>query len=145
MLDIVAPVIDLELPTSDLEGTARLEQRPDRVKVVLNSELLFAKDSAALQPAVGSRLKEIAGTLRGRGAGKVVVTGYTDDLGSKANGLTLSRQRAQAVARAIRPLLPGGYVFAVDGKGEADPAVPNTDERSRRLNRRVVLVYTPSP
>lgn len=144
VLDIVAPVIDLELPTSDLQGTARVEQRPDRVKVVLNSNLLFARDSARLQPRVDARLEQIAGSLRARGPGKVAITGFTDDLGSKAHGLTLSRQRAQAVARAIRPLLSDGYVFAVDGKGEAEPAVPNTDEANRRLNRRVVVVYTPA-
>ena len=41
--------------------------------------------------------------------------------------LTLSRQRARAVATVLRKELPeADYPFSVRGKGESDPAVPNT-------------------
>ncbi len=73
------------------------------------------------------------------------LVGYTDDLGSKARGRVLSRQRAAAVAGVLRPLLPvARYPFTVVGRGEADPAVPNTSEPNRKLNRRVELTYMPS-
>ena len=36
------------------------------------------------------------------------------------------------------------FPFTVVGKGEADPAVPNKDEASRRINRRVVVIYEKS-
>jgi outer membrane protein OmpA-like peptidoglycan-associated protein len=140
---VVAPVIDLELPTSDLRGVARVEESPRRVRVVLSSELLFSRDSAQLEPAVRGRLREIAGELRSRGPGRLRIVGYTDDLGSAAHGLDLSRRRADAVRRALRPLLPG-LPAVVSGRGEADPAAPNTSEANRRKNRRVVLTYTPS-
>ena len=107
--------------------------------------MLFDKDSARLRPVATSRLREIAATLRDRGAGPVSIVGYTDDLGTAAHGLTLSRQRAAAVARVLRRSLGrAAYPFTVSGRGEADPAVPNTSERNRRLNRRVVLTYRTS-
>lgn len=71
--------------------------------------------------------------------------GLTDDLGSAQHGLVLSRRRAAAVARVLRPQLDkSDYPFSVSGRGEADPAVPNTSEKNRKLNRRVELTYRPS-
>ena len=71
-----------------------------------------------------------------RGPGRVSIVGYTDDLGSAHHGLVLSRQRAAAVARVLQPKLDkADYTFRVSGRGEADPAVPNTSEKNRKLNR----------
>jgi outer membrane protein OmpA-like peptidoglycan-associated protein len=45
----------------------------------------------------------------------------------------------------LRPGLDkADYSFRVSGRGEADPAVPNTSEKNRKLNRRVELTYRPS-
>ena len=44
----------------------------------------------------------------------------------------------QRLTSKLRPRLDKtNYSFKVSGRGEADPAVPNTSERSRKLNRRV--------
>jgi outer membrane protein OmpA-like peptidoglycan-associated protein len=144
VVDVVAPVVDISFPTADLAGAARVEEAPREVKVVLSSEVLFGKDSARIRPTVLSRLREVAGALERGGPGRLAIVGYTDDLGSAAHGLALSRQRAAAVARALRPLLPSSsYPFAVSGKGEAEPAVPNDSEAHRRLNRRVEITFEP--
>jgi flagellar motor protein MotB len=83
--------------------------------------------------------------LQRRGRGKITIVGYTDDLGSAQHGLVLSRRRAAAVARVLRPNLDeADYPFSVSGRGEADPAVPNTSEKNRKLNRRVELTYRPA-
>ena|SRR5918997_2980180 len=143
--DIVAPVLDIAVPTSDLGGAARVDESEKQVKVRLSSEVLFGKDSARLRPAVRSRLDELAELLKRRGPGRVTIVGYTDDLGSAQHGLVLSRQRATAVAGVLRPQLDEqDYPFAVSGRGEADPAVPNTNEANRKLNRRVELTYRPA-
>ncbi len=112
--------------------------------VTLSAETYFPKDSARLRSKATSHLREVAADLRRRGSGRLRIVGYTDDLGSEARGLVLSRQRAAAVAGVLRPLLPSApYPFTVLGRGEADPAVPNTSEANRKLNRRVELTYTP--
>jgi outer membrane protein OmpA-like peptidoglycan-associated protein len=143
VLPIVAPVLDIQFGESDLRSEARVEQLPRTTTVTLDSTVLFGKDSAKINSKAGSRLREVARQLKGRGPGRVSVTGYTDDLGSAAHGKTLSRQRAGAVARVLRRDLPSGsFPMTIVGKGEADPAVPNTNEANRRINRRVVVVYT---
>jgi outer membrane protein OmpA-like peptidoglycan-associated protein len=140
--DVVAPVRDLSVPTSDLRGAARVNESEKQVKVRLNSEVLFPKDSARLRPGVRGRLSQVADVLGRRGPGRVTIVGYTDDLGTAHHGLVLSRKRAAAVARVLRPRLNKvDYPFKVYGRGEADPAVPNTSEKNRKLNRRVELTY----
>jgi outer membrane protein OmpA-like peptidoglycan-associated protein len=143
--DIVAPVLDIAVPTSDLGGAARVDESEKQVKVRFSSEVLFGKDSAQLRPGVRRRLDEVARELARRGPGRITIVGYTDDLGSAQHGLDLSRRRAAAVAGVLRPQLDEkDYRFAVSGRGEADPAVPNTNEANRKLNRRVELTYRPS-
>ena len=140
---IVAPVRDIVVPTSDLKGAARVDESEKRVKIRLNAEVLFPKDSAKLRPS-DQDAAELAQVLDRRGPGRVTIVGYTDDLGSAHHGLILSRQRAAAVARALRPRLDkADYAFKVSGRGEADPAVPNNSEKNRKLNRRVELTHRP--
>jgi outer membrane protein OmpA-like peptidoglycan-associated protein len=143
--DIVAPVRDIVVPTADLEGAARVDESEEQLKVRLSSEVLFPKDSARLRPGVRGRLTELAEDLESRGPGRVTIVGYTDDLGTAHHGLVLSRRRAATVAHVLRPRLnKADYSFRVSGRGEAEPAVPNTSEKNRKLNRRVELTYRPS-
>ena len=142
VLTIVAPVVDIEFGGSDLKNEVRVETLPRKTKITLDSTVLFGKDSARINAKAGGRLADVARELAARGPGTVRITGYTDDLGSAAHGKTLSRQRAAAVAKVLRRDLPAArFGFTVEGKGEADPAVPNKNEASRRINRRVVLLY----
>lgn len=142
VLPIVAPVLDIQFGESDLKREARVEQLPKQTRITLDSTILFGKDSARINATASGRLRQVARQLKAKGAGSVSVTGYTDDLGSAAHGKTLSRQRAAAVAQVLRRDLPAtSFSFTIVGKGEADPAVPNKDEASRRINRRVVLLY----
>ncbi|HYP46647.1 MAG TPA: OmpA family protein [Propionibacteriaceae bacterium] len=142
VIDIVAPVVDIQFGEADVQGEAKVEQLPKRTTITLDSTVLFAKDSAKINVRADGRLAEIGQRLQRRGPGSVTITGYTDDLGSAAYGLTLSRQRASAVADRLRRQLPEGeFPFTISGKGEADPAAPNTSEANRRTNRRVVVVY----
>ena len=49
------------------------------------------------------------------------------------------------MARALRAELDkNAYPFSDSGRGEADPTVPNTSEKNRKLNRRVELTYRPT-
>ena len=142
VVSIVAPVLNIQFGESDIRSEARVEQLPQKTTITLDSTVLFGKDSARINAKATDRLQEVARQLKARGPGAVSVTGYTDDLGSAAHGKTLSLQRANAVTKVLqRDLTGSAFPFTVAGKGEADPAVPNKDEASRRINRRVVVVY----
>jgi outer membrane protein OmpA-like peptidoglycan-associated protein len=116
-----------------------------QVKVRLSAEVLFPRDSARLRPGVRGRLTELAQGFDRRGPGRLTIVGYTDDLGTAHHALVLSHRRAAAVARRLRPQVDkADYPFKVYSRGEADPAVPNTSEKNRKLNRRVEITYRPT-
>ena len=144
VIAIKAPVLDIAFGETDLKRRARVDKTPRRTVVSFDATVLFAKDSPKINSQARGRLAEVGRDLKAEGAGSVKITGYTDDLGTKAHGLTLSRQRAQAVSKVLRRYLPtSSFTFTVRGLGESHPAVPNTSERNRRINRRVVVIYQP--
>jgi outer membrane protein OmpA-like peptidoglycan-associated protein len=138
-------VMDLRTSVADLEGTVTTRATPKQVSVALASDVLFVTDSATLSPKARSVLGRAAADVKAAGgAGALQVTGYTDNTGSTAHNVDLSRRRAAAVAAAIKPLLAtGGIQLQISGKGEADPVAPNETTEGRTLNRRVSIVFAP--
>lgn len=143
----VAPetsVLDLTTSVADLEQTVTTRTTPKQVSVALASDVLFATDMATLSPKATSVLQRAAADVRAAGGtGSLQVVGYTDNTGSLAHNLDLSRRRAVAVAAAIKPMLPAGVQLPTSGKGEADPVAANTSVEGRALNRRVSIVFAP--
>jgi len=111
----------------------------------LVSDVFFAFDSAELTPAAITKLPEILAAIP-KGT-KVNVNGYTDSIGTDAYNLTLSQQRAKAVANAIAKARPD-LKTTTNGYGKADPVAPNKNGDGsdnpigRAQNRRVEIVYT---
>lgn len=104
----------------------------------LSASVLFDKDSAVLRPSALPPIQKVAAQLA-TARGTVLVTGYTDNLGSHEHGVQLSRERAAAVARALTPLLPPGTPVRTAGLAEADPVASNDTEQGRAQNRRVTI------
>lgn len=134
-------IVILQQRSRDVAGAATVTEGTTSVDVTLNSSVLFAKDSAAIRPAARKRLEEIGTKLAARSPGTLTITGHTDDLGTAEHGLKLSKQRAEAVRAELADHLKDIRVTAT-GKGEADPVVPNHQEKNRAKNRRVELHFT---
>jgi OOP family OmpA-OmpF porin len=103
--------------------------------------IYFDTDKATLKPESAPTLAEIAKLLSSQPALNVFVVGHTDNQGSYEHNMTLSRQRADAVAAA----LAGSYRIArgrmkTAGVGYLAPVGSNTTDEGRALNRRVELV-----
>jgi len=111
-------------------------------QVVLNSDVLFGFDSAALTPAARTALNRVAKQVRSAGViGTIQVNGYTDNLGTVSYDLALSRARALAVASVLQKGLAGRPVtLAPQGFGRANPVASNTSGAGRARNRRVTIV-----
>lgn len=138
--DIKLSVDDIELKVTDMERT---EKKGSETVVSLASDILFAFGSAELAPAASTRLAEIVKPVP-QGA-SLKVYGYTDRIGTDAYNLTLSKNRAQAVAAVIAKARPD-LKLDVQGRGKADPVADNgTPENDnpagRALNRRVELRF----
>ncbi|MDA8436162.1 MAG: OmpA family protein [Actinomycetales bacterium] len=114
------------------------------VSAQLSGTVLFDRDSSVLKPAARTLVVELARTLRNTRTGTLTVLGFTDNLGSTQQGITLSRARAEAVAAVFRTELAGtGIAITAVGRGEANPVAPNDTEANRAKNRRVEIVYRP--
>ncbi|WP_240197428.1 OmpA family protein [Nonomuraea lactucae] len=146
--DLVLPIEDVVGEVEFLDGTESESERGTQVTVALTSDVLFPLDKWALTPTARQRLRQVAGKVRAETAGGVVkIEGHTDDQGSDACNLTLSRRPAQAVERAVRGVLSGaGVTLQAGGYGESRPKFPNMVEgrpieKNREKNRRVEIVF----
>jgi len=111
-------------------------------QLVLTSDVLIAFGSAELTVNARQSLSALAGQIREADVrGVVQVNGYTDDVGSPARNLTLSRERALAVARVLQPALAGVPVsLQPQGFGETSAVASNATPKGRARNRRVTIV-----
>jgi outer membrane protein OmpA-like peptidoglycan-associated protein len=136
-----AKVLDIKSVVEDLGGEERREDTNENVTFALQAEVLFPKDSAKLNPEARSRIDAIADEAKKQNATNVRVFGFTDNLGSYAHGLVLSKQRAEAVHDRLAASLGGDVTFEVRGYSEDYPIADNSSEEGRRKNRRVEVSF----
>jgi outer membrane protein OmpA-like peptidoglycan-associated protein/tetratricopeptide (TPR) repeat protein len=86
-----------------------------------------------------TELDKIVSFLNGNKDLTLEISGHTDDVGKDEDNLVLSKKRAQALFDyLIRAGIPRPRI-RFQGYGETKPAVPNTSEENRQLNRRIEL------
>ncbi|MER5470189.1 OmpA family protein [Streptomyces sp. NPDC002935] len=137
-----AKVLDIKSVVEDLGGEERREDTNSDVSFALQAEVLFPKDSSKLNPDAQSRIQAIADEIKAQNATTVRVFGFTDNLGSYAHGLTLSKNRAEQVHDRLAAALGSTDItFEVRGYSEDYPIADNTSEQGRRKNRRVEVTF----
>ncbi len=104
------------------------------VCAVMNSDQLFATDSARIGPAGRARLEEF---FRNAGAVAYNINGHTDSRASDEYNMALSLRRANAVADIARSV--GARIAAVRGYGERQPVASNATAAGMQKNRRVEI------
>lgn len=103
--------------------------------------ILFDSGSDKIKPESYGTLKEIATVLKDNPEVRVNIVGHTDSDGETAANQKLSEKRAEAIKSALNT------DFSIDksrmetiGKGESEPAEPNTSEKGKASNRRVEFI-----
>ncbi|MCF3105647.1 OmpA family protein [Streptomyces roseoverticillatus] len=134
-------VLDLKTIVGDESESERREDSESDVKFQLQAEVLFAKDSADLNPAANDRIKTIADEVRKQNARQVNVFGFTDNLGSHEHGMELSKQRADAVQKELSKTLGSDVRYEIRGYAEDAPIASNDSEEGRTKNRRVEVSF----
>ncbi|WP_228466993.1 OmpA family protein [Adhaeribacter swui] len=120
----------------DMEN-AKIERVGEGIKITFNSGILFATNSAELQPTSKADIESLAATLKKYGDTNVMVQGHTDNTGSDAINQPLSERRAQAVADYITSLGVESSRLTSQGFGSSQPVADNTTAAGKQANRRV--------
>jgi flagellar motor protein MotB len=126
----------------------------DQGRIGINGSVLFAFNSADLQPEGRQLLQSLAAPLAAYLKARdevLMVSGFTDNRqvrgGNRqfADNWELSAQRALTVTRTlIEEGMPSADVFAA-AFGAEQPVAPNTDADGRSRNRRVEMAPMPRP
>ncbi|WP_353661712.1 OmpA family protein [Hydrogenimonas sp. SS33] len=126
-------------PTPEKLGIS-VKKTKEGMKLTVPEKILFDFNKFILKPEAKEALSVVGDIIRENPAKKIVVTGYTDNVGSDKYNLKLSLQRAQSVAdyliycEKVDPKL-----FKIEGRGKADPVASNATEEGRAKNRRVEI------
>ena len=112
--------------------------------VRMPDDVVFATDSASVQPTLVAELRSAAANLNSYPNSTIQVLGNTDNTGTAAYNFDLSQRRAVAVADIlIGAGVPARRVSSL-GKGEDDPIATNLTEAGRAQNRRVDIIIRPN-
>jgi OOP family OmpA-OmpF porin len=101
--------------------------------------LLFAFDSAEIQPEFTSELDAAAEILLDNPDVTVRIDGHTDSVGSEEYNMGLSERRAEAVAAYLEEAGVARDRMTVAWFGESQPIASNDSADGRALNRRVEI------
>jgi type VI secretion system protein ImpK len=117
-------------------------------KVTLLGETLFDSGSPDIKESFLPTLRRVAAALD-EVNGDVVVRGYTDDVRINTrrfqSNIDLSQARADAVKKLLDQSMSRRGRIRSEGRGEADPLVPNTNAANRARNRRVEVTLELAP
>ncbi len=127
----------------DTQAGAKVDARgcyiviSETVEETLN--IVFANNSADVDPAYYSEVEKIARFMREHPETEVVIEGHTDNVGSVEHNFRLSQSRADAAAEVLV------QHFGIDAArvratsfGPTQPVAANDTPQNRALNRRVV-------
>ena len=139
-----APMVEEPAPAPMPEPTPAC--KPTMETVTLSAEQLFGFDKAKITQGGKAALDAAAAKIKANpDVELVMVTGYTDRIGSDAYNQKLSHSRAHAVKDYLVAQGVEANRLEAVGKGEADPVVTCSDKNRSKLieclapNRRVVI------
>lgn len=108
-----------------------------------SDEIFFDAGSARLTNIAKAILDGVALRMRNDLNSTAVISGYSDNVGSEAANLEISRLRAEAAREYLvtRHGIDPGRITTI-GKGSAEPAYDNSTAEGRAKNRRALIVVT---
>ena len=99
----------------------------------------FDTDKADLTPASQATLDRAAEAMKGNPNAHMRLEGYTDSTGTDMHNLSLSQQRAYAVANYLKAKGIDGSRLTGNGFGPGNPSDTNATDTGKADNRRVEL------
>lgn len=109
--------------------------------VVSSYTILFDHDKSSIRPDEIATLDRAMREINKYSPRQITVTGYTDSSGMTTYNQTLSREREQAVSKALLARGMESEVLDREAHGEYDQAVSTADGVKNQQNRRVVIDF----
>jgi len=125
-------------------GLVTVTESAARTTITLRGEGMFGSGSAEVNADTAPLIARIGEALNSL-PGKVIVIGHTDNAkpGVSArfpSNYDLSKARAASVMAALAQRAGPPERYSAEGRGDAEPVVPNDSPAGRARNRRVELV-----
>lgn len=125
-------------PDSLVRADIALQPIEANASVILKNVFFDTKETA-LKPASILELNQLVDLLKENPSMKIEIIGYTDDIGSDADNLALSKGRSLSVVNYLISKGIDPKRLSSKGMGESNPIADNTTEEGRALNRRTEL------
>lgn len=132
------------MPLLDRAIASYLPPVPPPSVITLDSMSLFDSGRATLKAGSTKLMVDAVEMIKAHADKRVLVAGYTDDVGSPTFNLKLSKARAEAVRDWLVEAsgLPATQ-FAIQGYGQTRPIADNHTDAGRARNRRVEITLVP--
>lgn len=128
-------------PGADIDAVAAVGSGR---QFTLNAEVLFDLDKALIKTAAKPKLDSLVNTINAMAVSQVIISGFTDSLGSDVHNQDLSTRRSKAVNDYVKARLTDKTISLFTfGYGEQFPVAPNATDKGRKRNRRVEVVVVP--
>lgn len=101
--------------------------------------VFFEWNRASLSKSGSKVVADVVDSLAGQEHYEIILNGHTDTTGLERFNLTLSKKRAEAVARALEKGGIAAEAIKIFAFGESDPRVPTADGVDEPQNRRVEI------
>ncbi len=131
-------------PPAVPEPPAAPAPEPERNVPVLNN-VLFDFDKSDIKDSGRTEIAKIAEILKDNPGDTLTIEGHTCDINGSGDpdyNVKLGQRRADAVQVVLLSNGIDAARVSATSHGESQPAVPNTSNENRQLNRRVVFVYS---
>jgi len=122
-----------------LAEIAETEKTEKGIVVRLKSDILFETGESELSHKADRQIQRLADVLIKYPGNSITVVGHTDNVGSNADNMILSRHRAQSVKNGLVNDGVAPKAVISRGMGETEPLVANDSDEHRAINRRAEL------
>lgn len=132
---------EIELATVQVSEPIKYKQEEKILPIVRTYTILFDHDRSNIRPDQYETLNRALREIEKYNPRQVTVTGYTDSSGPVEYNQKLSRDREQAVSRALLEYGIESRALDRNARGEHDLAVETADGVRNQRNRRVVVDF----
>jgi outer membrane protein OmpA-like peptidoglycan-associated protein/tetratricopeptide (TPR) repeat protein len=130
--------ISATAPDSTFEADIALQPIEVNASIVLKN-VFFDTKKTELKPESITELDNVVRLMNENPNMKILISGYTDNVGKPADNLSLSKGRAVAVVNYLLNKGVRNERLSFKGNGDTKPIADNTTEEGRALNRRTEL------